>query len=302
MTDITVRPAEVERDAADVAALITAIHPHAVQDAESIAYRWTSATPQQRPLELVAEVGGATVGHGSVSLHPEFDDPTALFRLYVDAEHRGRGVASAMSAPLLEHARAIGATKLQSRVSDARARDIAVAHGFFRTRTERISHVAVADVPPPLPVPEGIRVATVAELGTYKDLYEVDIAVTSDVPADETIQPLPYEDWLTYFANDPRMNTECTVVAFDGETPVALAWLDGKGRQVFSGLTGVRREYRGRGLAKLAKTHSLALAAERGVVDAYTNNDATNAPMLAVNNWLGYRLYLEQDLMTRVLD
>ena len=50
-----------------------------------------------------------------------------------------------------------------------------------------------------------------------------------------------------------------------------------------------RREFRGRGLARLLKSHSLHRAAEAGVTLAITDNDETNAPMLAVNTALGYR-------------
>ena len=54
-------------------------------------------------------------------------------------------------------------------------------------------------------------------------------------------------------------------------------------------LTATRREYRGRGLARLLKSHSLHRAAEAGATRAITDNDETNAPMLAVNTALGYR-------------
>jgi RimJ/RimL family protein N-acetyltransferase len=54
-------------------------------------------------------------------------------------------------------------------------------------------------------------------------------------------------------------------------------------------MTGSRRAYRGRGLAKLAKTDSLHRARAAGYTEAFTGNDTGNAPMLAINAWLGYR-------------
>jgi RimJ/RimL family protein N-acetyltransferase len=56
----------------------------------------------------------------------------------------------------------------------------------------------------------------------------------------------------------------------------------------WSGGTGTLPAQRGRGLAKLAKSVALRRAA-RGIAVASTNNNATNRPMLAVNEWLGYR-------------
>ena len=69
-------------------------------------------------------------------------------------------------------------------------------------------------------------------------------------------------------------------------------------------LCGVRRPYRGRGLALLLKSHSLRRAAELGATIALTDNDETNAPMLAVNKRLGYgpfarRLEWERAAATR---
>ena len=54
--------------------------------------------------------------------------------------------------------------------------------------------------------------------------------------------------------------------------------------------TGTLPEHRGRGLALLAKQASLVRAAELGCTTVYTRNDAINAPMLAINRRLGYRL------------
>ena len=46
--------------------------------------------------------------------------------------------------------------------------------------------------------------------------------------------------------------------------------------------------HRGRGLGLLMKHHSLAAAAELGITRVVTQNDDTNAPMLAINRHLGY--------------
>ena len=59
--------------------------------------------------------------------------------------------------------------------------------------------------------------------------------------------------------------------------------------------TGDERRHRrdpglqGRGLGLLVKQHSLARAAAAGITLVTTQNDDTNAPMLAINRKLGYR-------------
>jgi hypothetical protein len=54
-------------------------------------------------------------------------------------------------------------------------------------------------------------------------------------------------------------------------------------------MTGTRAGHRGRGLATLAKAHSLQALAAAGVTRAATGNDEANAAMLAINGRLGYR-------------
>ena len=54
-------------------------------------------------------------------------------------------------------------------------------------------------------------------------------------------------------------------------------------------LTGTLAAYRGRGLARFAKTDSLRRLRELGIHTVATANDATNEPMLALNESLGFR-------------
>ncbi len=54
-------------------------------------------------------------------------------------------------------------------------------------------------------------------------------------------------------------------------------------------MTATHPDYRGRGLARWVKQRALNEVAAAGVTEALTANDATNVPMLAVNEALGYR-------------
>ncbi len=64
---------------------------------------------------------------------------------------------------------------------------------------------------------------------------------------------------------------------------------DVPGRRAENDITGTLREYRGGGLATLAKLEQLRWAARQGIENVVTENDETNAPMLALNTRLGYR-------------
>jgi RimJ/RimL family protein N-acetyltransferase len=77
----------------------------------------------------------------------------------------------------------------------------------------------------------------------------------------------------------------------EGDDVVSFAWLelDREGGRGHHELTGTLRAYRGRGLATLAKVAAVRWCAANGIRELLTANDVDNAPMLAINERLGYR-------------
>jgi GNAT superfamily N-acetyltransferase len=57
---------------------------------------------------------------------------------------------------------------------------------------------------------------------------------------------------------------------------------------VWTGYTCSHPDYRGRGIAWAVKLQSLAQAIELGIPFVRTANDSENAPMLHINETLGY--------------
>jgi RimJ/RimL family protein N-acetyltransferase len=55
-------------------------------------------------------------------------------------------------------------------------------------------------------------------------------------------------------------------------------------------LTGTPRAVRGRGIARALKYETMAQAIELGYQRVRTNNDGANAPILHINQEMGYRL------------
>jgi RimJ/RimL family protein N-acetyltransferase len=111
-----------------------------------------------------------------------------------------------------------------------------------------------------------------------------------DVPADGALDDVSFEQWLEDYWRDPDVDLETSVAAVVDDRPVAFSWLRvAPGGRAVSDMTGTLRDYRGRGLALLAKRATLVNAARRGVEFVSTQNDETNLPMLRVNEKLGYR-------------
>jgi GNAT superfamily N-acetyltransferase len=87
-----------------------------------------------------------------------------------------------------------------------------------------------------------------------------------------------------------QMRAEISVVAYDGDT-IAGFTMTGKRepRDAYTWMTGVGRNYRGRGLATAIKVEALARAKANGLRAMLTTNDEPNKAMREVNAKLGYQ-------------
>jgi len=119
--------------------------------------------------------------------------------------------------------------------------------------------------------------------------YTADTIASLDEPSDSPLDSVDYDQWLEEVWNSPSVDRSLSVGAMAGEEMAAFTVVETAGDRMWSGMTGTIPAYRGTGLAKLVKSVALRRAAAAGITSAYTSNDDENGPMLAVNNWLGYR-------------
>jgi RimJ/RimL family protein N-acetyltransferase len=138
----------------------------------------------------------------------------------------------------------------------------------------------------------GIQLLTVAD---WKDpeklpkLYDLNERTVQDVPHSLPIVTEAYEDFeKRMHAPDRRLDRWW--VALDGDRVVAMSYLKFPPMRgtVWTGYTCSARDYRGRGIARAVKLQTLAQATDLGVPVVRTDNDAENAPMLHINETLGY--------------
>jgi GNAT superfamily N-acetyltransferase len=122
-------------------------------------------------------------------------------------------------------------------------------------------------------------------------VFELHAETLADAPADTPLDAIDYDAWFRNEWTYPDISDEGSFVGLDGGRPVAITLLvvDTVGATAATAFTGTARSHRGRGLARLVKLGSVAWAAAHGIERMLTGNDATNAPMLAVNRRLGYR-------------
>ncbi|MEU8775961.1 GNAT family N-acetyltransferase [Streptomyces sp. NPDC048606] len=288
-------------DPADVEAVVRvrrAAIPFLVTTPAGITHELSAASPAERHRLLLAETPeGVVVGTAEAGLVLDTPEPGhSYLNVHVDPAHRGLGAGGALLRAAEEHLAAAGAVDAYAWVLDEpESRAFAERRGY---RTGRSAHflrldlaaAALPELPAPLPAGVELRPGS-AFAADPRPLYEADAAVSRDEPGDLPVELDDYEDWLEEVWRDPTLDHELTTVALvDGVVAAfSAARTDGAGRYS-SAMTGTLRAFRGRGLAKLAKTDSLRRARAAGYGLAFTGNDTGNAPMLAVNEWFGYEI------------
>jgi GNAT superfamily N-acetyltransferase len=98
---------------------------------------------------------------------------------------------------------------------------------------------------------------------------------------------VPLDEWEREWITDPT----ATFVALAGGEVIGCAGLlpdTDQTERAENGLTAVRREWRGRGVASALKRTTLAWAAAHGLREVYTWTQRGNADMRRLNEHLGY--------------
>lgn len=281
------------------------IRPATPDDAAAMAVVWREAVPFL--VKTAAGIAGELRSHSSrqVLVAVEDDEIAGLASVWPPADgvsrmmvmvrpgFRGRGIGSTLYDRIAALATATGASRLLA-VSVAEGNDFAVRRGFALGRDLSSSRVLLSDVPAPVPVPGELVLTDYRELDP-RGVWSAYNATAGDDPSGLSEVPA-YETWLELDWNHPDLIPELSIALLDGDTIASFVSTTGdRDRGVaWSALTGTRPEYRGRGLAKVVKSHALNRAREAGFTEALTGNAADNQPMLAVNAWLGYRVAATQ--------
>lgn len=148
----------------------------------------------------------------------------------------------------------------------------------------------------------GITIRPIGELlatdpDCRRKLFDMTQAVQQDIPWHETFTQQTYEFWVQRFDGSAATRLDdAYLVALDGERYVGVTMLfrsEATDAKLYTGLTGVLREYRRRGVAMALKVRSLSQAqATRRTADGRrpivaTDNEESN-PMFDINLKLGF--------------
>jgi mycothiol synthase len=203
-------------------------------------------------------------------------------------EQRRRGVGTTLLHALAEHVQTLGLPDIGGHADDEDAVAFGRRFGFEEVgrEVEQVRAVA-ADEPWPV-LPHGISVVSLSEqpelLGRlYRELA---LDAFEDMPTPRKVE-ITLEQWESAWVTWP----EATFAALaDGELVGMAGLIDDPDQpeRAENALTTVRRDFRGRGLARALKETTIAWASDHGLSEIYTWTQTGNDNMRAVNEKLGY--------------
>ncbi len=143
---------------------------------------------------------------------------------------------------------------------------------------------------------QGITITTLAaerarDPEALRRAYELHVTCMRDVPSVDPITDTSHEAFVSRMVETPSSLPDGYFLAVAGGEYVGesnlFASLDDAG-VLYQGLTGLRREHRGRGIALALKLRTIRYAREHGRREIRTWNDIRNQPMLRINEALGF--------------
>lgn len=246
---------------------------------------------------LLAAESGADVGTG-FGIHG-WHSPAGVGRVVVHVlpAARSRGTGSALLSRLGVWLREHGCAEATASVFEDDAASLAWAERRGFSEVGRSSILALdltTTEAPEISPPAGVEIVAWSERPELAGgVYEVYTEAAPDIPGEDEVEIAPFEDWLVNDMQGASDRPDATFVAVAGGIVVGYAKLSisgGGGDVAWHDLTGVRRDWRGRGIAGALKRTQIAWAKANGFRRLHTMNEERNEPVRRLNQRHGYRL------------
>ncbi len=302
--NLHVRPFESEDYGATVE-LSNRLFPEYPKSIEEVQSRDGQRDPNCRFRRFVADRFGQVVGHAEYDQSPSMYHPQKFeIGVYVDPNQQRKGIGTALFDYLMMDLDPFDPITLRSfaREDDEASVRFLTKRGFREVMRSRESRLEVPsfDFSPYAELEDevaqrGITLTTLGELADDPDrdrkLYELDMELLEDVPFPDERTRISFAHFKRRFLQNPNLlpDAYCVATAGDHYVGVSSLWASqASPEELYTGLTGVRRDYRHQGLALALKLKTIQYAAEHNYRTIKTLNASTNRPMLALNERLGY--------------
>ena len=244
---------------------------------------------------LVARLEGTSVGCAMSAVFPGMQDEPFLWSdASVLPANRSCGIGEQLLCRVSAHGRELGKQGLQVEVKadDEHSIRFVEKRGFREIEREYEVELDLTalDGPPAVEPPPGVEIVPYTQRPDLEqEMYRVDREASGDIPGLASTLDQTFEEWRIFAIERPSRDLELTFLALADGRVVGVAYLETFGDRCFHNLTGVVREWRGRGVASAMKRAQIAGAHARGVTRMVTGSQHDNLPMRSLNEKLGYR-------------
>lgn len=242
---------------------------------------------------FLAYDGDEAVGEGHCAIEAGQRLARANMSVLPHARHRGAGSAlhAALAAWTAERGETVFATSVGE--NDGESLAWVKKRGFEETgRESRLVLDLDTIEEPAVDPPAGIEIVTWAERPELAaGMYQVACEAYVDVPGEDDRVMESLEDWLAHDLGGSGDKPEWTFVALEADEVVGYAKFSMTSAQpevAFHDMTGVRRAWRGRGVAGALKRAEIAWAKRNGYRRLQTMNEERNTPIRILNERFGY--------------
>lgn len=250
-----------------------------------------------------ADVDGKPVGLGSWQQFEWLYHPDKYFLMFsVLPEHQNQGIGSALYDVVLNALRERDAAALRAFAREDRPAAVRFLgrRGFVEEDRMWESRLDTARLDlsrwngaEDRPRAHGITIKTVGELesDSHRDrkLYEMVLEVMEDVPMPEPFTAPSFEVWKKQTLDTQNFLPDGQFVAVQGDEYVGISQLYATCEDdLDTGLTGVRRAWRRKGVALALKLRAARYARDHGGKTIRTDNSTVNRPMLSINEAMGF--------------
>lgn len=306
MPDLAYRPAGLD-DAQLASDLMTAAYPAMPQDPVLKRYRWDHPSRSRTYSRFIAEMDGVPVAF-LTCVHNPWKEPSerhSYVDVWLDRDRLEPGLLTTLWQWLGAVAEADGARVLHAHAGEDQPALIEVLEvlGYRRDRLEKVWELDLqAQGPRLLAEAEaargrmsaaGIDLTTLtawADPDRFTKLHALSELTIQDVPHSDPIPPQSLPEFIDRL-NVPAWPHDRFWIALDKDKPVAMSYLRYPPVRgvVWTAYTCCHADYRRRGIARAVKLETLAQAIHLAVPVVCTDNDSENAPMLHINQTLGYQ-------------
>lgn len=287
-----------------LAALGSLVHPDAPHTAEELEREDRTLPETFRWHRIVATEDGALVGAAIFDQNPGMYHPQVFqVDVMVAPDARGRNIGARLHARILADLEPHRPIRRLGRIraDDPVAAAFVAKRGYRETKRDVLSALDLRRFDPSRwqqvvddVSAQGISLVTLDDVrgdpARVRAYYDQFSTVRADAPRSQPATPIEFDFFVTEVVEQPDAVSAATVLAFDGERCIGFVqvYASDASDELQTGLTGVDRAYRRRGIATALKARSLAAAKALGAPSIRTDNDARNTGMLAVNDAFGF--------------